>query len=178
MVLMGVSLGGAVAIDFSTKYPEAIDSLILSSSQGYNDGLGLLVKLPTFVNRLGVFILQTKQLREMANKMSYYSDEIDIKEAMLISRLHTLLPGWTEASLAFIRSGGYSISSKISSIECPTLILWGRQDEVIGTDFAPRFQKDIKNSSLIWIEECGHASHIEKASELSNHLLTFLKTRS
>lgn len=177
MVLLGVSLGGAVAIDFTIKHPEAVKALVLSSSQGYIDGLGLLSKLPTAIARLGVFVLQTEPLRETANKMAYYSDQIDVKEAMMVGRLHTFLPGWTEASLSFIRSGGYSLSSKISSIECPTLVMWGRQDEVLGTEAAYRFEEDIRSAKLIWIEDCGHAGHIEKAPELTNHLLTFLETR-
>lgn len=82
-----------------------------------------------------------------------------------------------EASLAFIRSDGYSLSEKISNIDVPTLILWGREDRVLKTSDADRFRADIKNSKRIWIEQCGHAGHIEKYKEIGDCLLDFLEQR-
>lgn len=95
MCLMGVSLGGAVAVDFALNHPEAVDALVLSSSQGYIDGLGLLSKVPSFVAKLGVQILQTKALRRSANDLAYFDKSIDIEQAMVIGRLHTFLPGFS-----------------------------------------------------------------------------------
>jgi hypothetical protein len=37
-------------------------------------------------------------------------------DAMRVGRLHTHLPGWQEANVAWMRSGGYSISKKISKV--------------------------------------------------------------
>ena len=94
MCVMGVSLGGAVAIDFALTYPEAVSTLVLSAAQGYTDGLGVLSRVPSFVAKLGVQILQTEALRRAANTMAYHNKEIDIEQAMTIGRLHTLLPGF------------------------------------------------------------------------------------
>ena len=82
-----------------------------------------------------------------------------------------------EASLAFIRSDGYSLSDKISSIDVPTLVVWGREDRVLGTAPAERFASDIADVQLRWIEACGHAGHIEQYQQLGDHLLTFLEER-
>ncbi len=38
------------------------------------------------------------------------------QDAMRVGRLHTHLPGWTDANIAFMRSGGYAISSKIAEV--------------------------------------------------------------
>ena len=38
-------------------------------------------------------------------------------DALRIGRLHTHLPGWEEANVAFMRSGGYSLSSRISDVQ-------------------------------------------------------------
>lgn len=189
MCLMGASLGGAVAMDFCLNYPEAVDRLVLFSSQGYNDGLGLLSKLPTFVARWGVQLLGTKALRRNATRMSYFDKTLDFEQRMTIARLHTLLPGvlwkdsfrtrlflgWMESCLAFIRSDGYSIRQKIPEIEQPTLILWGREDKILGTEAAQRFQNDIPNSRLEWIEACGHAGFIENHQEIGDALLRFIE---
>ena len=94
MCVMGVSLGGAVAIDFALTYPEAVSTLVLSAAQGYTDGLGMLSRVPSFVAKIGVQILQTETLRRAANTMAYYNEQIDIDQAMVIGRLHTFLPGF------------------------------------------------------------------------------------
>lgn len=40
MVIVGTSLGGAIAMDFAVEYPEAVDKLVLVDAQGFIDGLG------------------------------------------------------------------------------------------------------------------------------------------
>lgn len=50
---------------------------------------------------------------------------------MRVGRLHTHQPGWADANIAFMRSGGYAISGRIPDVTQPTLVLWGRQDEIL-----------------------------------------------
>ncbi|THG20318.1 hypothetical protein TEA_029453 [Camellia sinensis var. sinensis] len=49
MILVGPSLGGAVAIDFAVNYPEAVEKLVLINASVYAEGTGLLTKLPTIM---------------------------------------------------------------------------------------------------------------------------------
>lgn len=60
------------------------------------------------------------------DKKRYATDD-----AMRVGRLHTFLPGWTDANVAFMRSGGYAISARIKDVSCPTLVVWGRNDEIL-----------------------------------------------
>jgi len=60
----------------------------------------------------------------------------------------SLLP---EAIASFTRSGGYSdLSDRIAQVTHPTLILWGKADDVLGTADATRWQRAIADSQLIW----------------------------
>jgi len=99
MCLFGVSLGGAVAVDFTLKHPEAVDSIILSLSQGYIDGLGALSRVLRFIAKMGVQVLQTKALRRYASGLAYADKSVDIDQAMLVERVHTLQPGRTSILL-------------------------------------------------------------------------------
>ncbi|WP_242541856.1 alpha/beta fold hydrolase [Leptolyngbya sp. Cla-17] len=46
---------------------------------------------------------------------------------------------WKEAIASFTRSGGYSdLSDRIAQVTHPTLILWGKADDVLGTADATR----------------------------------------
>ena len=39
-MVVGTSLGGAIAMDFAVEYPEAVEKLVLVDAQGFIDGLG------------------------------------------------------------------------------------------------------------------------------------------
>lgn len=58
---------------------------------------------------------------------------------MFDSRLIPLAAGWLEANVAFMRSGGYSLSQRIKDIQQETLVLWGRNDEILEPELATRF---------------------------------------
>jgi pimeloyl-ACP methyl ester carboxylesterase len=159
-VVAGASLGGAAAIElaaalsknrddddyddtFKTSSSSSSSSspcvgLILIDAQGFVDGVGPMASLPKPLAKIGVGVLQSVPLRNMANKMSYYDVErYATEEAQVIGRLHCLRDGWSDAMVSFMQSGGFSPSSKISKINSPALVLWGRQDGILdGEEFA------------------------------------------
>jgi pimeloyl-ACP methyl ester carboxylesterase len=50
----------------------------------------------------------------------------------------------------------------LCGISQSALILWGRQDKILGVKDADRFQKLLPQSKLVWIENCGHVPHLEQ----------------
>ncbi|GMH45055.1 hypothetical protein BSKO_13012 [Bryopsis sp. KO-2023] len=168
MVLYGSSLGGAVAVDFALEHPEAVDSLVLQSAQGFIDGIGPMSVMPGFVTRIGVGLLKTDFLRRSATEMCYYDGKFASEDAVRLGSLHVDFPGWTEANMSFMRSGGYSLSERIKEIQQKTLIIWGRQDELLEPAYAERFNSEIQDSKLVWLDECGHAAFLEKAEEVAD----------
>ena len=52
-------------------------------------------------------------------------------DAVRVGRLHTMCDGWAEASLKYMGSGGFTVSTKVPNIETETLVLWGRQDKIL-----------------------------------------------
>jgi hypothetical protein len=57
---------------------------------------------------------------------------------MRVGRLPVLAGGWEDAQLDYMLSGGYSPSSVVSTVSCPTLVLWGSDDCVLPKDFPQR----------------------------------------
>ena len=58
----------------------------------------------------------------------------------------------------------------IQKVTVPTLIVWGKQDEIIPVSHAERFHRDIKGSQVVLIDNCGHcpmAEEPQKTKELS-----------
>lgn len=163
MILIGASMGGAVAIDFALTYPEIVHKLVLLDSAGFAGGpaMGKLMIPP--LDRLATGFLRNIKVRQKISENAYYDRRFASEDALYCSMLHLAHPNWSKALISFTKSGGYNfLSSRISQITQPTLIIWGEEDKILGTKDAIKFEKTIPNSKLVWIPESGHVPHLEK----------------
>jgi pimeloyl-ACP methyl ester carboxylesterase len=81
------------------------------------------------------------------------------------------ISGWMEANIAFMRSGGYSVSHRIKEVTVPTLVLWGRNDEILDAKFAEKFPQELPESRVVFVERCGHSPHLEQAGIVGGIIL-------
>ena len=61
------------------------------------------------------------------------------------------------------------------SIECPSLFIFGSLDKMVNLETGKKFSNLVKNSTVHVIEGCGHMIMIEKAFEMRDKVLEFLK---
>ena len=176
MVLAGASMGGAAAIDFTLDFPEAVEKLVLLDSAGFAAGpaMGKLMVPP--LDSWATAFLKNPGVRRRISQQAYCDRTLVTADAELCAALHLQMPQWKEALIAFTKSGGYNfLSSRISDIAAPTLIVWGQQDKILGTKDAQRFQQTIAQSQLVWIPDCGHVPHLEKPEATAKAILSFLQ---
>lgn len=67
----------------------------------------------------------------VTSSLSYPLPPFLCTDAVRVGRLHTMCKGWADASLQYMGSGGFTVSSKVPNIETETLVLWGRQDKIL-----------------------------------------------
>ncbi len=175
VVLVGASMGGAVAIDFTTTYPEAVDKLVLINSVGYS-GSSLLGKfLFEPIDWLAVEFWRQRRIQTLFLGKSFDLFDANIEDAIRCAALPSLMPNWERAIRDFTRSGGYYyLANRIPLITQPTLILWSERDEMLGTEAASRFKRAIADSELIWLRGVGHTPHWEQPQTVAQHLLSFI----
>jgi pimeloyl-ACP methyl ester carboxylesterase len=174
VILVGASMGGAAAIDFTLNYPEAVKQLVLIDSAGFaitsNKGKFLIPPL----GYLATSFLRNPKIRQRISVNAYFDGKLASSDAQICAALHLEMPNWNQALIAFTKSGGYGgFGENLSQIQQQTLILWGKQDRILGTADAEKFARAIPNSQLIWIPDCGHVPHLEKPQITAQHILGF-----
>ncbi|MDA0266904.1 MAG: alpha/beta fold hydrolase [Cyanobacteria bacterium] len=164
MVLVGASMGGAAALDFTLTYPDAVQKLVLLDSAGFAVGPAMEKVMVPPLDRWATAFLKNAWVRRRISLNAYCDRAWVTADAELCASLHLACPRWSEALIAFTKSGGYNfLSDKISQITVPTQVIWGRQDQILGTADAEKFVGAIANSQLVWIDQCGHVPHLEQA---------------
>ena len=66
-------------------------------------------------------------------------------------------------------------SDAAKAINFPTLFIFGEFDKMVNLEVGKKFSNLVKNSSTYIINECGHMIMIEKAFEMREKILEFLK---
>ncbi|KAJ4762922.1 alpha/beta-Hydrolases superfamily protein [Rhynchospora pubera] len=175
MVLVGPSLGAAVAIDFVANYPDAVSKLVFLDASVYAEGAGDMAKLPRFFAYAGVFVLKSLPLRLYATNLAF--DKVP-KGSLLdwtnVGRLHCRLPWWEDATVDFMIDGGYNVVNLIKQVKQKTLVIWGEGDRIIDKQLAIKLCNDLQDSVLHMIPECGHIPHVEKPEKVTELILSFL----
>jgi pimeloyl-ACP methyl ester carboxylesterase len=174
VILVGASMGGAAAIDFTLTYPDAVKKLVLIDSAGVAAGSVMSKYMFPPLDYLAAEFLRHPRIRTSISRAAYKNKSLTSIDAQLCAALHLQCPSWNKALIAFTKSGGYSsFKKKLTQIKQPTLILWGKEDRILGTTDAYRFKRAIAHSKLIWIKDCGHVPHLEQPQITAQYILEF-----
>ena len=173
--LVGNSMGGWIAAAYAIAFPEKVDRLVLADATGYAPAADFDYKSLYALNpstREGMKQLATKVF---FNKMFSTDSVID----QLLAQRMSAGDGYTINSL--IESVGRRedfLDGQFAKIKAPVLIVWGREDGlVLLADGGERLKKEIANSKLVVLDQCGHFPQVEKAAEFNAALLEFLGHR-
>ncbi len=178
MILVGVSMGGAAAIEFTLKYPQAVDRLVLIDSAGFSQPPAMGKFLIQPLGKLATKFLSSSNVRQAVSEKAYFDKVFATADAQLCAALHLEMPRWSETLITFTRSGGYGyLIDRLPEIHQETSIVWGRQDRILGSSPAEKFQRSLTNSQLYWVDNCGHVPHLEQPLITAKLILDFI-TRS
>lgn len=179
---VGSSMGGEIGLRLSLIHPELIRKLVLIGSSGYRD------KLPVWVKLLGrlpyrSFIksfIQSRYLREdvLAEmfKGAYHDPSILSAEELRQYLSPIFTNGFEESYLMMLREFDFGkFKDHYNQIKHPSLILAGERDRVIPLEHCQRLHRDLRNSQLMVLSECGHFLHEEKWNDTNQHILNFVQ---
>lgn len=165
IILLGNSLGGHLAQLYTLANPIKVKALVLTGSSGlFENAMG-----STFPKRGNYDFIKTKA------EETFYDPKVATKE--LVDELFEIVNDRNKAIRIIITAKSairHNLADKLNQIECPTLLVWGRQDSVTPLFVGEKFNELIVNSELAVIDKCGHAPMMEKPEEFNSVLNTFL----
>ncbi len=165
LVICGNSLGGLVAIDLCVQQPDFAKGLVLAGSAGLFERSpirGLRAK-PTkeFVRStvLGILHDQSLVTDELVDHWHHAVADRDYARFLLrVSRA----------------TRDRCVEDELGQLKLPTMIIWGRNDEITPPSTGEEFQRRIKGSQLEFIDNCGHAPNWEQPEAFAQVLDRFL----
>jgi 2-hydroxy-6-oxonona-2,4-dienedioate hydrolase len=168
VVLCGNSMGGHVALRLCLASPDLVDCLILSGSSGlYEHSVDALPVRP------GKEFVREHMKRVFFNEKFITEAAIDEIALILKNKLKQL--NLIHAARSAKRD---YLLKELPAIHKPTLLLWGRNDEVTTLAVGEEFQRNIPGAVLHIIDQCGHAPMIEYPQQFAGEVEEFLKKHS
>jgi pimeloyl-ACP methyl ester carboxylesterase len=179
-VLVGNSLGGQIAWNFSLKLPDMVAKLILIDPAGYpltSKSVPAAFKLAQIPVVKNLFTYVTPRFLARSSLENVYFDKSKITDS-LVNRYFelTLRAGNRQAFVDRLNSTkDTSAYNRIGEINQPTLILWGENDLLIPVENAYKFHKDLPNDTLVILDKSGHVPMEETPYRSLAPVLNFLK---
>jgi len=178
-IIAGNSLGGSIAWHYALYNKSRVQQLILLDASGYpkkneKGSLGFKIASMPIINNLLLWV--TPKFLVKKSLEGVFVDKQKINEES-INRYHDLLlrEGNRKAALSIFKAGFTPNPVPIKTIDIPTLIIWGDQDQLINVSNAYLFNKDIKGSQLVVLKNVGHTPMEETPTKVATAISAFLK---
>ena len=166
VILVGNSLGGHVALLHSKLFPKVTKALVLTGSSGlYENSMG-----DTYPKR-GDYEFIKKKTQNV-----FYSPKIATKE--IVDEVFESVNNRNKVIkiLAMAKSAiRHNMSKDLPKICVPVALVWGKNDSVTPPKVAEDFHQLLPDSSLFWIDKCGHAPMMEHPKKFNKILFNWLK---
>lgn len=172
--LVGNSFGGALALRLATKHPDQVRRLVLMGS------VGVPFSLTEGLDAVWGYEPSVQAMRRIMDFFAYNRELItdDLTAARYEASVQ---PGFHESYAAMFPAPRQrwldamtTSETAIRHIQCPTLIVHGREDQIIPPDTSRQLFELIPNAQLHMFGRCGHWTQIEHAAAFNTLVTSFL----
>lgn len=163
--MVGLSLGGWLAAEFATRYPNLIQALVLIAPVGLRSPIGDIFSASPAETRELVFSDPTGPLA-----MQFIPEDPDIPtlENSLKAREATSRLGWNP----YLRSR--KLEGRLYRVTIPSLVLAAGADKLVPLDHCRLYVEGITGAKLEVFEGAGHALPFERPDDAARAVIDFL----
>jgi len=194
--VMGVSMGGRVALGLALDSPQKVERLVLVDALGVGAPRRVLAYSILLTRGLGELTLRgtARALRQMNPAVirrfwGWYlkrPNRVDtIWSNERIAHRGTLLatPAYRAAYLSALRSiagmrklrDGVVVEDRLPEVRMPTLLIWGGHDHIFPASHAQSAKNRIPNARLEVFGDSGHTPQMEEPERFNRLVLDFLQ---
>ncbi len=183
--VVGNSMGGFIAAELAIRRPELIERLSLVSAAIFWQEYRRAQPLVTFARATDAYIG-----RAIAGSSDLVSRRPRLRTPALMSagiRYPYRLPPQlaqelvrsarrTEGFLPALEAlAGFPLREELPKISCPTLIVWGAHDTLVGVRDAAKMEESIPDARRVVFERTGHVPMVERPARFNRVLREFLE---
>lgn len=183
--LVGHSMGGAIALKYTSMYPSDVESLILVDAAGilhrseYNNFL-VQSGVNTFFDEQNGLVqaLQTQKMNSFIDKMAEKIDRkmsLDMSVVLASEDLRSTILGGSPHSIAAVALVEENFNGIPQKIDTRTTIVWGETDAVAPVETGYVLHKLMPNSSFQILPNTGHVPMLTNEKEFSKILWAHFK---
>lgn len=186
VILVGHGLGGGVAQVLASRlYREETAALVLVDTICYQQAFAENWPLPDMEKRRDFDAPKQTSVEDMIRDLraalpgavidsKRFADVIDsyitpwdseLGKEVLYQHVRLLIPYYVN-----------SVSTDLSIIGKPTLIIWGEQDQQLPVKYAHRLHREIPNSQLVLIPNVGHLTPFDAPDTVASAIADFANT--
>jgi len=171
--LAGHSMGGYVALEMLSQAPERIERLALLSTSARLDEDDVAQKRRDFIAlaERGRFLGVSPGLFAMMVHETADRDEAIFQTVQSMAN-EVGAEGYVRQQTAILGRSDHRVTCE--KIACPTLVLAGRQDNVVPFTASEELSRLIPHATHLALENCGHLPTLEVPDEVNGALLAWL----
>jgi pimeloyl-ACP methyl ester carboxylesterase len=173
-VLVGHSMGGAIAGEVAVRYPERVLGLVLLGPAGYLSRSSRLLRLPT-AGRVAMALASRSSVAGVLRLC--YADPRRVTEEDIDQYYAPVkLPGTQRAMSRVLANFAFDgLRGRLAPVTAPTLVLWGAEDRVIPLSAAARLAEEPQRAAFFVVPDAGHNLQEEQPREITQSLIGFLQ---
>jgi pimeloyl-ACP methyl ester carboxylesterase len=171
--LVGNSFGGAIALRIATQHPDRVGKLVLMGS------MGVPFPITEGLERVWGYEPSFENMRKVLDVFAYSRDLVNDELAEVRYR-GSIQPGFQESFAAMFPAPRQrwveamcTPEDDIRRLPQRTLIVHGREDQVIPVQTSLRLMELIDNADLSVFSHCGHWSMIERTEDFNRSVNEF-----
>ena len=176
-VLVGHSMGGAIAAEVAIEYPQRVRGLVLVGSAGLGAREPLLFRVARWpVLGPAVLAFRGRGFTARLLKATYF-DPSKVTESDVDQYYAPVAqPAYSRALRAVLRQFHFDgLEGRLDKIEAPTVVLWGEEDRWVPLGLGRALAAGITRSAFVSVPHAGHSVQEEAPDEVNHLVIRFLK---
>lgn len=170
--MVGISMGGTIALQFALDHPTILDSLILVNTFARLRPKKISYWLFYTIRFLLIMVLGLPtQARYLVNKLFPYPDQEILRETFFDQIIQANQAGYRSTIKSFVK---FNLTKRLCEIQTPTLVVTGDRDSVVPPKTQIELVEKIPYARQIVINNAGHAVIVEKPNEFNQAVIDFL----